>query len=340
MQYQALLKEKGAIKMDDNKIPSFLEDLKNYLCGIKNLSMNYIDDLEFTIVQFLEFINVHTLKEKYDDINEITLNDIRSLKNNDIYGFIFFLSERHYKANTRIKKIEHLKTFFNYLYTICHRLFKQPFKLVKTEKKLEQKLPNYLSLSEAKKVQAVYEHSYKISDIRNNALIRLILNCGLRLSEAANLNIEDLNLSESKFVVIGKGNKERTCYLNKPTKEALEDYLKFRNKLVVKNKKHKDALFLSNQNVRLSKRQIRTIVKESYKKAGLDETKYATHTLRHTCATLLYRNGTDIRTIQEVLGHVQIDTTEIYTHLYNKQVMDAMLEHPMSDFMIADAVGY
>ena len=82
--------------------------------------MNYIDDLEFTIVQFLEFINVHTLKEKYDDINEITLNDIRSLKNNDIYGFIFFLSERHYKANTRIKKIEHLKTFFNYLYTICH----------------------------------------------------------------------------------------------------------------------------------------------------------------------------------------------------------------------------
>ncbi len=97
---------------------------------------------------------------------------------------------------------------------------------------------------------------------------------------------------------------------------------------------------MSNQNVRLSKRQIRTIVKESYKKAGLDETKYATHTLRHTCATLLYRNGTDIRTIQEVLGHVQIDTTEIYTHLYNKQVMDAMLEHPMSDFMIADAVGY
>ncbi len=326
--------------MDDNKVPSFLEDLTNYLSGIKNLSMNYIDDLKFTIVQFLEFVNIHTFKEKYETIDEISLNDIRSLSNTDIYGFIFFLSERQYKTNTRVKKIEHLKTFFNYLYTISHKLFREPFKLIKTEKKLEQKLPNYLSLSEAKKVQKVYEHSYKVSDIRNNAIIRLILNCGLRLSEAANLNIDDLDLSESKFVVIGKGNKERTCYLNKPTKEAIEDYLKYRNKIVIENKKHKDALFISNQNKRLSKRQIRTIVKEAYKKAELDETKYATHTLRHTCATLLYRNGTDIKTIQEVLGHVQIDTTEIYTHLYNKEVMDAMLEHPMSNFMMADAVGY
>ncbi len=326
--------------MNDNKVPSFLEDLTNYLSGIKNLSMNYIDDLKFTIVQFLEFVNIHTFKEKYETIDEISLNDIRSLSNTDIYGFIFFLSERQYKTNTRVKKIEHLKTFFNYLYTISHKLFREPFKLIKTERKLEQKLPNYLSLSEAKKVQKVYEHSYKVSDIRNNAIIRLILNCGLRLSEAANLNIDDLNLPESKFVVIGKGNKERTCYLNKPTKEAIEDYLKYRNKIVIENKKHKDALFISNQNKRLSKRQIRTIVKEAYKKAELDETKYATHTLRHTCATLLYRNGTDIKTIQEVLGHVQIDTTEIYTHLYNKEVMDAMLGHPMSNFMMADAVGY
>ena len=291
--------------MEDNKIPSFLEDLSNYLCGIRNLSMNYIDDLKFTILQFLEFVNIHTFKEKYENIEEMTLNDIRSISNRDIYGYIYFLSERQYKTNTRVKKIEHLKTFFNYLYTISHKLFREPFKLIKTERKFEKKLPNYLSLS-----------------------------------EAAGLNIKDLNLSENKFVVIGKGNKERTCYLNEPTKKAIEEYLKFRNKIVVENKKYKDALFISNQNKRLSKRQIRTIVKEAYKKAELDETKYATHTLRHTCATLLYRNGTDIKTIKEVLGHVQIDTTEIYTHLYNKQVMDAMLEHPMANFMMADAVGY
>src|SRR5699024_2201815 len=117
-----------------------------------------------------------------------------------------------------------------------------------------------------------------------------------RLSEAAGLNIKDINLTENKFVVIGKGNKERTCYLNQPTKEALEDYLKFRNKIEITNKKDKDAVFISNKNKRLSKRQIRTLVKEAYKKAELDETKYATHTLRHTCATLLYRNGTDIKT--------------------------------------------
>ena len=236
-----------------------------------------------------------------------------------------------------IKKCPYKNCLKNYWQS---KLFREPFKLIKTERKFEQKLPNYLSLSEARKVQSVYEHSYKVSDIRNNAIIRIILNSGLRLSEAAGLNIKDLNLSENKFVVIGKGNKERTCYLNEPTKKALEEYLKFRNKIIVENKKYKDALFISNQNKRLSKRQIRTIVKEAYKKAELDETKYATHTLRHTCATLLYRNGTDIKTIKEVLGHVQIDTTEIYTHLYNKQVMDAMLEHPMANFMMADAVGY
>lgn len=326
--------------MEDSKIPNFLEDLTNYLCGIKNLSMDYISDLKFTIVQFLEFVNVHTFKERYENIDEMTLNDIRSLKNEDIYGFIFFLSERHYKSNTRVKKIEHLKAFFNYLYSICHKLFREPFKLIKTERKNDQKLPNYLSLSEAKKVQSVYKHSYKVSDIRNNAIIRIILNSGLRLSEVAGLNIDDLILSEDKFVVIGKGNKERTCYLNKPTKKAIEEYLKYRNNIKVDNKKDKDALFISTRNKRLSKRQIRTIVKETYKKAELDETQYATHTLRHTCATLLYRNGTDIKTIKELLGHVEIDTTEIYTHLYNKQVENAMLEHPMSNFMMADAVGY
>ena len=133
--------------METNKIPSFLEDLTNYLCGIRNLSMNYIDDLKFTILQFLEFVNVHKFKDKYEDINEMTLNDIRCIANKDIYGFIFFLSERQYKTNTRVKKIEHLKTFFNYLYTISHKLFREPFKLIKTERKFEQNfLTTYLYL--------------------------------------------------------------------------------------------------------------------------------------------------------------------------------------------------
>ncbi len=94
----------------------------------------------------------------------------------------------------------------------------------------------------------------------------------------------------------------------------------------------KDALFVSNYKTKLCKRQIRNVVKEAYNKANIDGTHYSTHTLRHTCATLLYRNGTDIKTIKELLGHVQIDTTEIYTHLYNKQVLDAMLGHPMAEF--------
>ena len=262
----------------------------------------------------------------------MTLNDIRGLSNSNIYSFIYFLSTRQYKNNTRIKKIEHLKTFFNYLYTISHKIFKQPFKIIKAERKIEKKLPNYLSLEEAIKVRDAFKHCYKLSDIRNHAIINLLLNCGLRLSEITNLNISDLNLLEDKFTVIGKGNKERTCYLNKLAKSTLNEYLKYRDKFSIKNKKDKDALFLSNKKERLSKSQIQLIVKLAYKRVNIDSKKYDTHTLRHTCATLLYKNGINIRTIQELLGHAQINTTEIYTHLYDKEVHDAMVQHPMNKY--------
>lgn len=167
-------------------------------------------------------------------------------------------------------------------------------------------------------------------------MIHIFLNCGLRLSEVVNLNVNDINLSENRFSIIGKGNKERIGYLNEPTKKALLDYLEIRNNMQVKT----NALFLSIYNKRISEPAVKKIVKRAYTLAGIDKDLYSTHTLRHTCATLLYRNGTDIKTIQELLGHVQIDTTEIYTHLYDKEVMNAMLQHPLSQFKMANAMEY
>ena len=149
------------------------------------------------------------------------------------------------------------------------------------------------------------------------------------------LNIEDLDLDNKKFSIIGKGNKERTGYLNDMTKEALIDYLKVRDTLI--SKKSNNTLFLSRYGTKMSSTAIEKIVKRAYKRAKIKYDNFCVHTLRHTCATLLYRNGIDIRTIQELLGHVQIDTTEIYTHLYDKNVMDVMLGHPLGKFMMADA---
>lgn len=316
-------------------IPKFVTDLTNYLIAIKNLSEVYIDNMTITIQQFLEFINVHKFKNKYKSIQDMSLNDIRLLKNSDIYSFIFFLAKSHYKLNSRIVKTEHLRTFFDYLFTIKHSLFTEPFKKINTEKRIEKKLPNYLSLEEAKRLLNIYSNSSKKNEIRDNAILHIFLNCGLRLSELKNLNIDDLNFNDNKFSIIGKGNKERTGYINKPTRKALNDYLKIRNTF---NCGENKALFVSNYGTRISISAIKKIVKKAYDKANIDSNLYSTHTLRHTCATILYRSGIDIRTIQELLGHVHIDTTEIYVHLYDKKVMDSMLSHPLAHFMMSDAL--
>lgn len=319
--------------MEETKIPKFVIDLSNYLIAIKNLSSTYVTNMKITIQQFLEFINIHKFKGKYNSIENMTLNDIRSLKNSDIYSFIFFLAESHYKINSRIVKTEHLRTFFNYLFNIKHSLFTEPFKKINTERKIQKKLPNYLSLEEAKKVLDIYINSTDPIKIRDKAMLHLFLNSGLRLSELKNLNIEDLDLKNNKFTIIGKGNKERTGYLNDITKEALNDYLKVRDTLSPQT----NTIFISRYGSKMSSTAIEKIVKLAYKKANIKNDNYCVHTLRHTCATLLYRTGINIRTIQELLGHAQIDTTEIYTHIYDKKVMEAMVNHPLGSFMMTDA---
>ena len=326
--------------MSEIKKTKFVEDFANYLIAIKNLSQTYITNMTVTIEQFLKFINVHKFKNKYNSINDMSLNEIRSLNNSDIYSFIFFLAESHYQNNSRVIKIEHLRTFFDYLFRIKHTIFKEPFKKINSERKLDKKLPNYLSLEEAKRVLKIYENSEDPIEIRDNAMLHIFLNCGLRLSEIKNLNIEDIDLKDNKFTIIGKGNKERTNYLNEKTKEALIEYLKIRDNFLDNNNKHENALFLTFYGYRMSQFTINKIVKRAYKKSNLDEKVYTVHTLRHTCATLLYRAGVNIKTIQELLGHVQIDTTEIYTHLDNQEVKNVMFNHPLAQFKMADALAY
>ena len=166
---------------EESKIPKFVIDLTNYLVAIKNLSRVYVKNMTITIEQFLEFINIHKLKNKYKSVKELTLNDVRSLTNSDIYSFIYFLAESQYKINSRVVKIEHLRTFFDYLFKIQHTLFKEPFKKINSDRKIIKKLPNYLSLDEAKKMINVYANSKYDLDIRDNAVIHLFLNSGLRL---------------------------------------------------------------------------------------------------------------------------------------------------------------
>jgi site-specific recombinase XerD len=326
--------------MEETNVPTFITDFSNYLIAIKNFSAIYVKNMAITIQQFLYFINIHKFNEKYDSINKMSLNDLRSLTNSDIYSFMFFLAENHYKTSSRITKTEHLRAFFDYLFRIQHTIFKEPFKQIKREKKKYLQLPNYLSLEESKKLLKQYAESTNKTEIRNNAILHLLLNCGLRVSEIKNLNISDINLNNDTFIINGKGNKERTGYLNQITKNALLKYLEIRKDMKTKHSKDKDALFLVRGGTRISTRRIEKMVDIAYEDAGIDNKVYTVHTLRHTCATLLYRNGIDIKVIKELLGHVRIDTTEIYTHLYDKEVMDAMFSHPLAKFKMANAMAY
>jgi len=162
-------------------------------------------------------------------------------------------------------------------------------------------------------------------------MITLFLNCGMRLSELVNINIKDIDFYDNKLNVIGKGNKERTIYLNNACIGAIKRYLDVRPHDAVKGSS-RDALFLSEQKRRISNRTVQYVVKEELKKAGLDSNKYSVHKLRHTAATLMYQYGqVDIRALQELLGHESISTTEIYTHVSNDQVRNAVENNPLAN---------
>ena len=147
---------------------------------------------------------------------------------------------------------------------------------------------------------------------------------------------DNLGNSEKSVKIHGKGNKERTGYLNENTRKVLDEYLKIRLKMNIKTK----ILFVSEKNRKMDPQALRNIVKQAYTLANIDSSKYSVHTLRHTCATLLYKAGIDIKKIQILLGHSRIETTKIYTHLYNKQVEDAMLGHPLAEFKMNDALAF
>lgn len=325
--------------MENKSYPVFITEFSDYLRGIKNYSNIYVKNLIITLKQFLTFINIYKFNNEYESIETISLNDIRILNNSDIYSFIYFLAENHYKQSSRIVKIEHLRTFFDYLYRIRHNLFKEPFCKIKREKDSSIKLPNYLSLNEAKRLIKVYANSNNPTELRDSVILHLGLNCGLRVAELSNLKINDINLTTDTIVILGKGNKERIAYLNKSTKNSLLKYLEIRKSLIT-SKKDKDFLFLTRYNKRMPIRSIQKSVKKAYRKASINEDLYSVHTLRHTCATLMYKAGINIKTIKEVLGHVKIDTTEIYTHLHDDEVMKAIQSHPLAQFKIKDAVSY
>ena len=154
----------------------------------------------------------------------------------------------------------------------------------------------------------------------------LFISCGLRVSELVSLNVHDIY--EDHLRVLGKGNKERVVFFGDGCREAIDDYLAVRNNEKVAEK-DKDALFISQKNCRFGVRGVQQMVEKKLSLAGLDATRYSPHKLRHTAATLMLKNGVDTRALQEVLGHSNLNTTQIYTHLDNAALHEAAMANPI-----------
>ena len=321
------------------KNPSFLNSFLDYSTTILNKSPNSIKEYNYDLNMFLKFIKIHfnlTNEEDFSkiEINDITIDTIKKIKLDDIHAFIAFLTnEYHSKATTRARKISTIRIFFNYLSNKANLIEINPAQNLETPK-LDKRLPKYLSLEDSKRLLDVASHEDNRNAERDYAIITLFLNCGLRLSELVGINVKDIDFSECKLNVIGKGNKERTIYLNKACMNALTEYLDVRPKEGIKHdkKNSEKALFLSERKERISNRTVQYIVYKELELAGLDTRKYSVHKLRHTAATLMYQYGNvDIRALQELLGHESISTTEIYTHVSNDQVRSAVERNPLAN---------
>ena len=306
--------------------PDYINSFLDYSATILNKSPNSIKEYNYDLQMFLRFIKIRfnlTSETDYAKITtkDISLETIKKIKLDDIHAFLSYMAiDLRSKSATRARKASSIRIFFNYLTQKAKLIQINPAQNLETPK-LDRRLPKYLNLEESKKLLNVTANKDNRNNQRDYAIITLFLNCGMRLSELVGINIQDIDFSESKMNVIGKGNKERTIYLNKACIKAIKDYLDVRPKEGVKVDKlnsHK-ALFLSERKERISKRTVQYIVDKELKAAGLDTSKYSTHKLRHTAATLMYQYGNvDIRALQELLGHQSISTTEIYTHVNNE----------------------
>ena len=319
--------------------PDYLNSFLDYTVTILNKSPNTIKEYNYDLATFLKFIKVHFKMTDEEDFSKITIKDIplstiKQIKLDDIHAFVSYLTNTyHSKAATRARKASSIRVFFNYLSQKANLIEFNPAQNLETPK-LDKRLPKYLSLEDSKKLLNVAGSDDNRNNKRDYAIITLFLNCGMRLSELVGINIKDINFSECQMTVIGKGNKERTIYLNKACMTAINNYLAVRPVEGIKTDKanSKNALFLSERKERISRRTVQYIVDKELRAAGLDTNKYSVHKLRHTAATLMYQYGkVDIRALQEVLGHESISTTEIYTHVANVQARSAIENNPLSD---------
>ena len=316
--------------------PQVLREFLSYHETIKGQSQRTISEYYLDLRMFLRFMRLVKEEMPYDtpldaiSIKSLDIEFIKMITITDIFDFLSYLANDRQSelsvdpgigAAARSRKLSAIKSFYKYLTVRTKLLTVNPVKDVEFPK-IRKSLPKYLTLEESRRLLSSVRG---VNEKRDYAILMLFLNCGIRRSELVGLNLSDVY--EDRIRVTGKGNKERIVYFGTACKAAIDAYLPERNKKVLSDNR---ALFGSRDNNRISVTAVHRLVKKHILAAGLDPSQYSAHKLRHTAATLMISNGVDIKTVQEVLGHEHLNTTEIYTHIENTELKIAAEANPIS----------
>lgn len=327
--------------MDRSDAPQVLRDFLIYHETIRGHSKATVNEYYLDLRTFFRFLKLSRgLVPRTTELEDISISDIdvpfvAAVTLTEVYDFLAYLSRDRIKqanspepeyglsAASRARKISAIRSFFKYLTIKAKLLDENPVQDLDSPK-IPKTLPRYLTLEESQRLLLAVDGKNKERDY---CILCIFLNCGLRISELVGLNVSDYRGESLR--VVGKGNKERTVYLNEACRDAIDNYLAVRKLLVPPRV---TAMFLSNRRTRISCDSVQVMVKKNLTKAGLDANLYSTHKLRHTAATLMLQNGVDVRTLQEVLGHENLNTTQIYTHIDNAELRTAAEANPLSRF--------
>ena len=319
--------------------PVIIRDFLTYHETIQGHSRKTVDEYYLDLRNFFRYIKIEKGRvPRTAELDEITIDDvdlelIRSVRLGDIYAYMSFLSRDRLKnakrpdggaglqASTRARKIATIRSFYKYLTTKAKLLDENPMQDLDSPRQ-KQSLPRYLTLEES--IQLLESVDGKNAE-RDFCILTLFLNCGLRISELCGLNLSDVR--GDRLRVLGKGNKERVIYLNVACQSAIEDWLTVRS---TSGAADPYALFITRKHTRVTKDGVHYMIKKRLTAAGLDSSKYSAHKLRHTAATLMLQNGVDVRTLQEILGHEHLNTTQIYTHVSSDSLKSAADANPLN----------
>lgn len=316
--------------------PPIFEEFAQYKLVVQNRSKLTVEQYLIDLTLFFKYIqcsrqNKHFSMEDFEvqSLDAVDLKMTESVQSSEILAFAgWTASEKNNHASARARKLSAIRSFYKYL---CHtrRYFeKNPASNIETPR-VKQALPKFLTLDESILLLETIENDKESKTrSRDYCMVTLFLNCGMRLSELVGISLSDIDPSLRSLRVIGKGSKERLIYLNAACQSAITEWLKARNTIDIKDK---NALFISSRGTRISKQMVQTVVYKYLDKAGLGNRNLSTHKLRHTAATLMYQEGgVDVRVLKEILGHEQLNTTQIYTHVSNAQIEDAMSQNPLA----------